>query len=64
MNEEKESSIKSGKEILDAFFKNISSIDGVDIIIANALSELYINGKLTHTNAINKICQIREENDN
>jgi hypothetical protein len=62
MNEEKESSIKSGKEILGAFFQNINSIAGVDTKIANALLELYKEGKFTESNVINRIKELRESN--
>ena len=60
----KENNVKSGKEILDDFFKNIYSIEGADTRIANALSELYNTGKFTEKNVINKIREIRKENDN
>ncbi|MCA6084730.1 hypothetical protein [Candidatus Endomicrobiellum agilis] len=60
----KENNVKSGKEILDDFFQNISSIKGVDDKIANILSELYKTGKFTEKNITNKIDEIRQENDN
>jgi hypothetical protein len=60
MNNEKV--VKTGKEIVDTFFQNISSIDGVDVEISNALIELYNNGKFTDTNVINKIRELREKN--
>ena len=60
----KENNVKSGKEILDDFFQNISSIKVVDDKIANILSELYKTGKFTEKNITNKIDEIRQENDN
>lgn len=54
--------VKSGKEILDDFFKEISSIENVDKTIAKSLAELYNNGKLTDKNVVNELQKIRTEN--
>lgn len=59
-----ENKVKSGKEILDDFFKEISSIENVDKTIANSLAELYTNGKLTDKNVVNELQKIRTENGN
>ncbi len=59
-----ENKVKSGKEILDDFFNNITTIDGVDISIANSLKELYTQGKLTDKNVANKLQEIRQQNGN
>lgn len=59
-----ETKVKSGKEILDDFFKGISSIENVDKTIAESLAELYNNDKLTDKNLINELQRIRTENDN
>jgi uncharacterized protein (UPF0335 family) len=59
-----ENKVKSGKEILDDFFKKISSLENVDKTIADSLAELYTNGKLTDKNVINELQKIRTENDN
>ena len=48
-----ENNVKSGKEILDVFFEEISSIENVDKKIAELLQELYANGKLTDKNVAN-----------
>ena len=56
--------VKSGKEILDDFFKEISSIENVDKTIADSLAELYTNGKLTDKNVVNELQRIRTENGN
>ncbi|MDY9919666.1 MAG: hypothetical protein U2P89_12470 [Proteiniphilum sp.] len=56
--------VKSGKEILDDFFTEISSIENVDKMIADSLAELYTNGKLTDKNVANELQKIRAENDN
>ncbi|WP_209389022.1 hypothetical protein [Chryseobacterium sp. RR2-3-20] len=56
--------VKSGKEILDDFFKEISSIENVDKKIAESLAELYTNGKLTDKNVVNELQKIRTENGN
>ncbi|GHT04185.1 hypothetical protein AGMMS49573_08050 [Endomicrobiia bacterium] len=59
-----ENTVKTGKEILDTFFQSILSIEGVDSEIANALLELYNEGKFTESNVLNKIRKIRETNAN
>jgi hypothetical protein len=59
-----EKKVKSGKEILDDFFYEISSIENVDNTIADCLSELYRHGKLTDKNVVNELQKIRTENEN
>lgn len=59
-----EKKVKSGKEILDDFFKEILSIENIDKTIANSLTELYTNGKLTEKNVDNELQKIRTENGN
>lgn len=59
-----EKKVKSGKEILDDFFKEISSIENVDKTIAESLAELYTSGKLTDKNVVNEMHKIRTENEN
>lgn len=59
-----ENKVKSGKEILDDFFKEISLIENVDKTIAGSLAELYNTGKLTDKNVVNELQKIRNENDN
>lgn len=56
--------VKSGKEILDAFFADISSIENVDKELAESLASLYQQGKLTDTNVKNEIQKIRDKNAN
>ncbi len=58
-----ENKVKSGKEILDEFFKDIAAIENVDAKIANGLAELYSNGKLTDKNVVNELQKIRQQND-
>lgn len=57
-----QNNVKTGKEILDAFFQSINSIDGIDIKISNALFELCEEGKLTESNVVNKLKELREAN--
>lgn len=59
-----ENKVKSGKEILDDFFKEITSIENVDKTIAESLAELYNNGKLTDKNVVNELSKIRTEKEN
>ena len=56
-----ENKVKSGKEILDDFFKEISNIDSVDKTIAESLAELYNNGKFSDKNVVNELLRIRTE---
>ncbi len=53
--------IKSGQEILDNFFSQITSIEGVDKEVANVVLSLYQNVKLTNTNLSNELGKIREK---
>lgn len=59
-----EKKVKSGKEILDEFFANISNLENVDKELAAALTKLYQQGKLTDTNLKNEIQKIRDKNAN
>lgn len=53
--------IKSGQEILDEFFSQITNIDGVDKDVAVAVLKLYKDGKLTNTNLSNELSSIRDK---
>ena len=59
-----EHTVKSGKEILDDFFNTITTIEGVDVTIANRLNELYTQGKLTDKNVVNELQKIRQQDGN
>lgn len=56
--------VKSGKEILDDFFTNISKIENVDSVLAESLSTLYDQGKLTDTNVKNELQKLRDKDAN
>ena len=56
--------VKSGKEIVDDFFKNIENIDGVDKDIAKMLTNLYENEKLTEINVKNELPKLRIQDGN
>lgn len=58
-----ENKVKSGKEILDEFFRDIATIENVDDTIANSLADLYANGKLTDKSVVNELQKIRQQND-
>ena len=53
--------VKSGKEILDDFFSNIRDIPNIDENIANSLTSLYKQGKLTDTNIKNELQNLRDQ---
>ena len=53
--------IRSGQEVLDEFFTEIASIEGVDQDVANIAENLYREGKLTDTNLSNELARIKEE---
>ena len=59
-----ENKVKSGKEILDDFFTTISKIKNVDKELAESLSNLYQQGKLTDTNVKNELSRLREKDGN
>ncbi len=56
--------VKSGKEILDDFFRNVSKIENVDSVLAESLSALYDQGKLTDTNVKNELQKLRDKDVN
>jgi hypothetical protein len=53
--------VKSGKEILDDFFTNISMIENVDKDLAQSLSNLYKQGKLSDVNLKNELQKLRDK---
>ncbi len=59
-----ETKVKSGKEVLDDFFNDLSSLANVDSAIAKSLVELYKNDKLSDTNIKNSLSKLRENNGN
>ncbi len=56
--------VKSGKEVLEDFFKNIRNIENVDHDLAESLANLYEHGKLTDRGLINELQKLREQNEN
>lgn len=56
--------VKSGKEILDDFFKEISTIKDVDKGIAEALVSLYEQGKFSDINIKNALQILRDQDGN
>ena len=56
--------VKSGKEILEVFFKTIQNIQNVDKNLAQSLANLYEQGKLTDTHLKNELQKLREQNGN
>ena len=54
--------IKSGKEILDEFFSEITKIPNVDKRIAEALQTLYKEQKFTDKQITNALQSLEEEN--
>lgn len=53
--------IKSGQEVLDEFFNEISKIEILDQEIAKVIANLYREDKLTNINLSNELTRIREE---
>ncbi len=53
--------VKSGKEILDDFFTNISKIKNVDKGLAESLANLYNQGKLSDINVKNELSNLKEK---
>jgi len=54
-------SIKTGKEIVNEFFQNISKIPDVDVEIASKIKELYDTSKFTETNLKNLLDKIIDQ---
>lgn len=54
-----ENKLKSGKEIMDEFFTELGTVEGVDEDIANALKALYTEGKLSEKNITNALNDLR-----
>ena len=55
------SNIKSGKQILDDFFGSIEQLDRVDKNIAEILTRLYEQGRLTDINLKNELQTLRDK---
>jgi len=55
--------LKSGQEVVDEFFKEISTMEKLDKKIVEVLIKLYRENKLTNTNLSNEIACIREGKD-
>ena len=55
--------VKSGREILDEFFDNIQNIENVDLKIAETISVLYKQNKLTDSNLKNELQRLRINNE-
>ena len=56
--------IKSGKEVLEEFISNIKSNKNFDEGIVNMITDLNEQGKLTKTNMINGLSNLRELDKN
>jgi hypothetical protein len=56
-----EESLKSGSEIVDTFFENLSPSDKLNKEVVDALKKLQKAGKLTPTNISNALDTIRNE---
>ena len=53
--------IKSGKQILDEFFLEITTIPDIDEKVVNYIVELYEAGKLSDKNISNALLELREK---
>ncbi len=53
-------SLKTGKEIVDAFFIKISDSEQLDKAVVDTLKQLHIEGKLTNTNISNALDSVRK----
>ena len=56
--------IKSGQELLDEFFSDVTKLSGVDQDTAEVIKRLYDDGKLTVTNIANELQLVREADSN
>ncbi len=56
--------IKSGKQILDEFFRDIKKIEGLNEGVVEDIIELYQSGKLSDKNISNMLLELREKPSN
>ena len=56
--------IKSGKEILDDFFEEITRLQNVDVNVVNIITNLYKEGKLSEKSISNALLNLREKPNN
>jgi hypothetical protein len=56
--------VKSGKEVLDEFFSELSNLPNVDAEISNIIIDLYNTDKLSDVNIKNSLLKLREGNGN
>ena len=56
--------IKSGKQILDEFFRDIKRLSDVDEDVVNTIIELYKEDKLSEKNLSNALLELRERPEN
>jgi len=56
--------IKSGKQILDEFFREIKDLPEIDENVVNTIIDLYEEGKLSEKNLANALLELREKSDN
>jgi hypothetical protein len=59
-----ENTVKSGKEVIDEFFSELSKLPNVDAEISNILIDLYNTEKLSDVNIKNSLLKLREDNGN
>jgi len=55
--------IKSGKEIVDDFFSEIRSLKNINKDIVDILEELHKEDKISDTNIINRLDELREKKE-
>lgn len=56
--------IKSGKEILDEFFREIKDIPDIEESVVDKIIELYNSENLSQKNLDNALLELREKADN
>jgi len=56
--------IKSGKQMLDEFFRDIKSLTDVDENVVKTIIELYEEDKLSEKNLSNALLELREKSEN
>jgi hypothetical protein len=59
-----ENTVKSGKEVIDEFFSELSKLPNVDAEISKTLIDLYNTEKLSDVNIKNSLLKLREDNGN
>ncbi len=58
-----ENNLKSGGEIMEEFFSQVTKLEGIDPKVAKSVKDLYYKGNLSEKAILNSLFEIRKENE-